>query len=221
MIRYFFPLLIIPLLAGCLGSAPPLPRDHYYRLLVSGPAEISAEGRLAGVMRVELLQADGLLRERPLLYSQSGASHEVQQHNYHYWTDAPPRMLQDQLVSYLRQSNIARSVVTPDMRVRADYQISGKVKRLERLLGGGPPRVFVEMELALVRLSDNALVLVDNFAEQEPEGGDDVASAIIALNKATGRVFGRFLSLAQRASAPMAGYPIPAGGTSNTSATVP
>lgn len=209
MTRFLLPLLIIPLLAGCFGSAPPVPRDHYYRLLVSGPVETVADIQLAGVMRVELLQADGLLRERPLLYSESGASHEVQQHDYHYWADAPPRMLQDQLVAYLRHSRIARSVVTPDMRVQADYQISGKVKRLERLLGGGPPRVFVEMELALVRLSDNALVLVDNFAEQEPEGGDGIGSAIIALNKATGRIFDRFLRRARTASAPLHGAPVP------------
>ena len=221
MIRHFFLLLIIPLLAGCFGSAPPVPRDHYYRLLVSSPVDLSAEGHIANVIRVEPLQADGLLRERPLLYSESGASYEVQQHNYHYWTDAPPHMLQDQLVTYLRQSNIARSVVTPDMRVRADYQISGKVKRLERLLGGGPPRVFVELELALVRLSDNTLLLVDSFAEQEPEAGNSVGSAIVALNKATGRVFRRFLGEAQRASAPMAGDPIPPGATSNASASVP
>jgi len=214
MTRHFLPLLMIPLLAGCLGSAPPVPRDHYYRLLVSSPVELSAEGRLAGVVRVEPLQADGLLRERPLLYSESGAPHEVQQHNYHYWTDAPPQMLQDQLVTYLRHSHIARSVVTPDMRVRADYQVSGKVKRLERLLGGGPPRVFIELELAFVRLSDNALVLVDSFAEQEPEAGNDVGSAIIALNKATGRVFDRFLNRALSAVSPMAGDLTRPGATS-------
>jgi ABC-type uncharacterized transport system auxiliary subunit len=156
-----------------------------------------------------------------LLYSESGASHKVQQHNYHYWTDATPRILQDQLVTHLRQSNIARSVITPDMRVRADYQISGKVRRLERLLGGGLPRAFVELELALVRLSDNALLLVDNFAEQELEAGNNVGSAIIALNKATGRVFRRFLSQAQRAYSPMAGDPIQPGATSNASASVP
>lgn len=221
MTRALFFLLIIPLLSGCFGSAPPVPRDHYYRLLVSSPADISVEGRLAGVVRVESLQADGLLRERPLLYSESGASHEVQQHNYHYWTDSPPQLLQDQLVTYLRQSKIARSVVTPDMRVRADFQISGKVKRLERLLGGGPPRVFVEVELALVRLSDNALLLVDNFSDQEPEAGKGVGSAIMALNKATGRVFDRFLNRAQQAISPMAGDLTRPGATSNTSARTP
>lgn len=221
MRRLITPLLIAPFLAGCLGSAPPVPRDHYYRLLVSSPTDVTAETRLPGVIRVEPLQADGLLRERPVLYSGSGSSHEVQQHNYHYWTDAPPLMLHDQLVTYLRQSNVARSVVTPDMRVRADYQVSGRVKRLEQLLGGGPPRVFVEMELALVRLSDNALLLVDNFAEEEPEAGASVGSAIVALNKATRRLFDRFLDRALKTVSPMAADLTRPGATSPASASVP
>ena len=186
--------LIAPLLAGCLGSAPPVPRDHYYRLLVPTPVQATGSPLLPGVMTVELLQADGLLRERPLLYSQSGQSHELQQHNYHYWNDAPPRMLQDQMVAYLRRSGAARLVVSPDMRVRADYQVSGKAKRLERLLGGGPPRVFVEIELALLRVSDETLLVVDSYSAEEPAEDESVEAAIVALNRATARVFERFLT---------------------------
>ncbi|WP_299626399.1 ABC-type transport auxiliary lipoprotein family protein [Pelagibius sp.] len=185
--------LVAPLLAGCLGSAPPVPRDHYYRLLVPTPAQSAEASLLPGVMTVELLQADGLLRERPLLYSESGESYELQQHNYHYWTDAPPRMLQDQMVAYLRRSGVARLVVSPDMRVRADYQVSGKAKRLERLLGGGPPRVFVEIELALLRVSDETLLVVDSYGAEEPAEDESVEAAIVALNRATARVFERFL----------------------------
>ena len=144
MKRFLPTLLLSSLLAGCFGSAPPLPRDHYYRLLVEAPAQTQNGAPLPGVLTVQLLQADGLLRERPLLYSESGKSHEVQQHDYHYWNDTPPRMLQDQMVTFLRQSGIAGVVVTPDMSTRPDYQVSGKARRLERLLGGGPPRVVVE-----------------------------------------------------------------------------
>ena len=186
--------LVAPILAGCLGSAPPVPRDHYYRLLVPTPVQATGSPLLPGVMTVELLQADGLLRERPLLYSQSGQSHELQQHNYHYWNDAPPRMLQDQMVAYLRRSGAARLVVSPDMRVRADYQVSGKAKRLERLLGGGPPRVFVEIELALLRVSDETLLVVDSYSAEEPAEDESVEAAIVALNRATARVFERFLT---------------------------
>lgn len=216
MKKFLLSILFVPFLTGCLGSAPPVPRDHYYRLLVSVPAQKNPDARYSGVMRVELFQADGLLRERPLLYSESGASHEVQQHDYHYWTDAPPRMLQEQLVAYLRRSGIANSVVTPDLRVRADYQVSGKIKRLERLLGGGPPRVFVEMELAMVRLSDNSLVLIDSFTEEEPDSGDSVESAIVALNQATSRLFDRFVVKAGAAVSSVAAQTLPRGGTTNT-----
>jgi ABC-type uncharacterized transport system auxiliary subunit len=193
--KRILPLLVLaPLLAGCLGSAPPVPRDHYYRLLVPTPQESDGATLLPGVMMVELLQADGLLRERPLLYSQSGQSYELQQHNYHYWNDAPPRMLQDQMVAYLRRSGVAGLVVTPDMRLRADYQVSGKARRLERLLGGGPPRVFVEIELALLRLSDERVLVVDTFTAEQPAGDDSVDAAIVALNRATAEIFDRFLS---------------------------
>jgi ABC-type uncharacterized transport system auxiliary subunit len=204
MKRVLLSVLAAPLLAGCLGAAPPVPRDHYYRLLVEAPAAASVQPVLSGVLSVELLQADGLLRERPLLYSESGSSHEVQQHDYHYWTDAPPRMLQDQMVAWLRRSGIATAVVTPDMRIRAHYQITGKVKRLERLLGGGPPRVFVEIELALVRLTDNRLVLVDSFSEEAAVADDSVTAGIVALNRATGRVFERFLARAVAAASQLA-----------------
>ncbi len=182
-----------PLLAGCLGSAPPVPRDHYYRLLVPTPEQSAGEAPLPGIMTVELLQADGLLRERPLLYSESGESYELQQHNYHYWNDAPPRMLQDQMVTYLRRSGVSRQVVTPDMRIRADYQVSGKVRRLERLLGGGPPRVFVEIELALLRLSDDRVLVVETFSAEEPAEDESVDASIVALNRATAEIFDRFL----------------------------
>ncbi len=141
-------LLVLALagLTGCLGSAPPVPRDHYYRVLVAPPtqgdASRSASGQSAsrqsasrqsaigimfpGVLSVAPLEADGLLRERPLLFSATGRAHEMQQHDYHYWMDPPPKMLQAQLVDYLRASGLAKAVVTPGLRVRPDYEIMSK-----------------------------------------------------------------------------------------------
>jgi ABC-type uncharacterized transport system auxiliary subunit len=186
--------LLAPVLAGCLGSAPPVPRDHYYRLLVPLPAESGGAMLLPGVLTVELLQADGLLRERPLLYSTAADAAELQQHNYHYWNDVPPRLLQDQMVTYLRRSGVASLVVTPDTRVRAEYQISGKAKRFERLVGGGGSKVVVEIEFALLRFSDDALLVVDTYSAEEAAAGDSIEESILALNRATARVFDAFLS---------------------------
>ena len=203
--KHLLPLVFLaPLMAGCLGSAPPVPRDHYYRLLVPTPQQNAGAVPLPGIMVVELPQADGLLRERPLLYSESGESYELQQHSYHYWNDAPPRMLQDQMVTYLRRSGVSGQVVTPDMRIRADYQVSGKVRRLERLLGGGPPRVFVEIELALMRLDDEKVLVVETFSAEEPAGDESVDAAIVALNRATAGIFERFLGQIRSAASQVA-----------------
>ena len=133
--------LVLAGLTGCLGSAPPVPRDHYYRVMVTPPSRVaqsqtaSIEGAsipglpgsnadramFPGVLSVARLEAEGLLRERPLLYSATGSPYEMQQHDYHYWMDPPTRMLQLQLVDYLRASGLVQSVVTPELRIKPDY----------------------------------------------------------------------------------------------------
>ncbi len=196
-------------LTGCLGSAPPVPRDHYYRVLVAPPIQgdespsasgQSASGQSAigitfpGVLSVAPLDADGLLRERPLLYSATGGAHELQQHDYHYWMDPPPRMLQAQLVDYLRAAGLAKAVITPDLRVRPDYEITGRLKRFERLLGGGPTRVVAEIELALVEIERRQLLVIETYSAEVAAGNDSVEASVLALDRALARIFERFLA---------------------------
>ena len=87
------------------------------------------------------------------------------------------------------------------MRIRADYQVSGKARRLERLLGGGPPRVFVEVELALLRLSDETLLVVETYSAEASAADETVDAAVVALNRATAEIFDRFLTQVRVASA--------------------
>jgi ABC-type uncharacterized transport system auxiliary subunit len=201
-------------LAGCLGSAPPVPRDHYYRVMVAPPSRAaqsqtaSLEGAsipgqpgsrapavmFPGVLSVAPLEAEGLLRERPLLYSTTGSAYEMQQHDYHYWMDPPTRMLQLQLVDYLRASGLVESVVTPDLRIASDYKVSGRIKRLERLLGGGPARVVAELELSLVSSVHNELIVVGSYGAEAIAKDDGVESSVLALNQALGQVFESFLT---------------------------
>ncbi len=201
-------------LTGCIGSAPPIPRDHYYRVMVTPPSRAAASqtasienasvlGRpgsradivaFPGVLSVAQLEAEGLLRERPLLYSTTGSATEMQQHDYHYWMDPPTRMLQLQLVDYLRASGLVQSVVTPELRIEADYEVSGRIKRLERLLGGGPTRVVAELELSLVARANNELIVVGTYRAEAIADDDGVESSVLALNQALGQVFERFLA---------------------------
>ena len=87
------------------------------------------------------------------------------------------------------------------MRVQADYQLRGRAKRLERLIGSGLPRVLVELELVLVRLADGGLVIADSYSEEALAADGSVNASIVALNQATARIFERFLADAARTTA--------------------
>ncbi len=197
--------LLLATLSGCLGATPPLPRDHFYRVMVRPPLDATAQ--FPGTISVAPIEAEGLLRERPLLFSKSGA-HEVQQHDYHYWIEAPPRMLQTQLVDYLRASGAANSVITPDLRLPADYEVTGRIRRLERLLQGDTTRVVAELELAMTENRGQRLVVVQSYGAEIAAKDDSVEASVQALDSALSEIFARFVadadsrSRAQRAAAP-------------------
>ena len=138
------------------------------------------------------------MREWPLLFSAGEQSLEIQQYAYHYWTDPPPQMLQSQLAGYLRQVGLADRVVTPAMRIEPDFEVAGRIKRLERLLDGHPARVAAELELALIDLEDGRLTVMQTYAVERACPDDSINGAIVALNEAVTEIFGQFLADARR-----------------------
>lgn len=183
--------LLLGTLGGCLGAAPPIPRDHYYRVTVEPASALSVP--FPGIISVAPIEADGLLRERPLLFSQNGAR-EIQQHDYHYWTEAPPHMLQAQLVRYLRRSGAAEVVITPDLRLPADFEVTGRIRRFERLLSGETARVVAELELAMTEVATARLIVVQSYSAQAPATDDSVEASVRALDTALADIFARFLA---------------------------
>ena len=181
-------------LAGCLGSTETVPPDHYYRITVTKPDQRAAGIAFPGVLSVATFDGDGLVRGRPVLFTTDGREGTLRQHNYHYWVDSPSRLLQGQLAAYLESSALADSVVTPEMRVRADYELVGRIIRLERVLGAGPPRVAVKLALSVVRLSDHKLVTTNTFSAEVNCVDDSVGAAITAMNQAVGEIFNDFVA---------------------------
>lgn len=185
-------------LSACLGSPDAVPQDNYYRLSVAAPADRAAQPSLPGVLSIATLDGDGLVSARPVLFADRDKSSAVRQHNYHFWADSPTRLLQAELVSYMRRRGVAISVVTPRMRVRADYELVGKIKRLERILGKSSYSVAVEMDLAVIRQSDRRLIVEETYLVEIESRDESVQSSVAALNLALGRVFRSFCGALDR-----------------------
>ncbi len=191
---------IIAVLAGCLGSTTPVPPDNYYRFRAATAEQRLQTQLLPGVLAVAQIDGDGLVRARPVLFASREMPNSVRQHNYHYWADSPTILLRDELVSYLKRRGIAASVVTPKMRVRADYELIGKIKRLERLIGATPSRIAIEVDLAVVRQDRRRLVVENSYAADVPCDDDTVEASVAAFNAALGQIFDSFANDLDRAS---------------------
>jgi len=120
---------------------------------------------------------------RPIVYSRTDSPHQLNEYHYHFWTDPPVVMLRDQLVDFLRAANVADLIVTPEIRSSADYVLSAKIKRLEKITGS-TPRAVVEMELGLRDNHKDKVVHLNTYRVETTAKSDSVGDAVVALNKA-------------------------------------
>lgn len=189
----FITVLVALALTGCQSGGEPAPMDRFYRISIELPS-VPTELSLPGTVVVDRLDADGLMRERPVIYSPDGSGHSLAQHEYDFWVEPPARLLQAELVGYLRSAGVARSVVTPELRVESDFEVIGTVRRFERLVGRAGPRVAVALELALIDRSGDRLRVVETYAVEIVCPDDTVDASVDAFNEAVAGIFSEFLS---------------------------
>ncbi|MBK8159258.1 MAG: membrane integrity-associated transporter subunit PqiC [Rhodospirillaceae bacterium] len=183
-------------LAGCFGSAPPVPKEQYFRLISSSdPAPVG--NPLSGTVEVPPFKAEGVMGERPLLFTQDNGM-KLEQRNYAYWTDPPPAMLRDQLIAFLGAAKLADQVVPSELRVKAQYRVEGRIKRLEQLAGtrnGGA----ITLELALIDKETDDIVASGIYEVTKDASGPNIDDAVHALNAGLDEIFAQFAAdLAKR-----------------------
>jgi ABC-type uncharacterized transport system auxiliary subunit len=176
-------------LAAC--SQPPVPEDHYYRIGVAAPH--ARPKPMAGTIEVERFIADGVVADRPIVYSDRGNAHEVQAYHYQFWVEPPTVMLQNQLVSYLRAANVAKRIVTPELRTEPDYIVTGKIIRFEQVRGD-PPGTTVELELALKQSGDDRVLVLESRKIETRAANNSVPAAVAAISQAVTTLFQEFVA---------------------------
>lgn len=180
------------LIAGC-ASQPPVPSDKFYRLQAVFASTPSPSVKFPGTFEVERFTADGLTAGRPIVYVKSDDPNQLQEYHYHFWTQPPTIMLRDELVTYLRQANIADSVVIPEMRLDPQYVMTGRIRKLEQVLGT-PNRTRIEIEISVRQPNDGKLLFLKSYAHETEQTGPGVAAAVNGLNEALNIIYSDLLA---------------------------
>ena len=176
-------------LSACAQA--PVPDDHYYRLNLSNSAA-TPDVKLNGIVEVERLIADGLLDNRPILFTGSAQSTEIQSYHYHFWTLPPSIMLQNAITAKLQQTNGAKSIVTPNLRIEPDYILAGKIFRFEQVKGA-KNQVIVSLELSLKNAKLESLIHLNTYSVEIPTRDASVASAVTAFSSGVDKIITAFL----------------------------
>lgn len=184
-------ILLMPLLAAC-AAAPPVPEENFYRLQADYTGTALARNVLNGTLEVEPLSGEGLVARRYIVYSQAGTPNQLKTYNYHLWNEVPAVMLGSELISYLRAANVAERVVTPKLRVRADYVLSGRIKRLERILGASN-RTLISLELAVRSATGGKLLFLKEYKLENDASGNDLVAAVDSLNTSLSVIYADFV----------------------------
>lgn len=183
--RFLASLLLV---AACGGGS--IPTDRYYRLEASPPSAALQAPRFPGSLRVAPLRADGLIRGTALLRSDAARPSEVAREPYRHWVDSPTAMLQRAITDFLREARVAEVVLPADNPAPADWLVTGRILRLERVVSAGGSAALVEVELDVARGTQRKPVLQRRYREQRPGSRDAVAG----MNEALDAILRRFLA---------------------------
>jgi cholesterol transport system auxiliary component len=134
------------LISGC-ASRTSVPDDHFYQLPGILPVKIFDDYLINGTVAMAPLHSDGLHGERAILYIDSNLPLELHRYHYHHWTESPPRLVQESLLKYLRESRLAPNVVRYDPGGQVDGVIKGTLLHFERITGQEGIKVEVALEL--------------------------------------------------------------------------
>ena len=91
----------------------------------------------------------------------------------------------------LRHVAFLHQVITPEMRLDADFRLAGRVNRFERLVADGSARATIELEFNLVRLGDHELLLLKTYREEEGAAGSEIGNSVEAFSRALHRILER------------------------------
>ncbi len=118
----------------------------------------------------------------------------VKQHRYHLWLDSPERLLQDELVSYLRAARVAPAISAHELD-DVGLEIKVQIRQMDHVITADGTSVVVALAFDLVRREpEKSLVLGAEYRESRTISGNEMGSVASAISDAVGVIFERFVT---------------------------
>jgi ABC-type uncharacterized transport system auxiliary subunit len=176
------------LLLGACAASGPVPEDRFYQLEPVWVVRSPVQAVFAQGLDVSAVSADPLRSGRAVLYRDTRKPLEVKRYHYEYWVEQPPRMVRQALLEYLHASGIAEPGGSGTRRGNAAYALKTHLKRFDRLVGGGAPKVEIELEASVYANSSAQPLWRNTYRHRQVSDGDDMHATAEAMQTALASV---------------------------------
>lgn len=189
---FFLPFFL--LLTSCFGGGAEIPQDNFYRLADISTSVKEFDKISFEVLAVESLKSDTLHRERAILYSDANQPLHLRRYHYHHWTQVPNQLIQEHLISYLRKRAVAKRVMRYGEATQSDANITGRIKRFERVIKNNQTVVQVELELHMETMSSPRRYLQNEYLEEMTAKDASIHATVTALSLSLEKIYARFMT---------------------------
>ncbi len=188
---------LVPLAALLIGAVacggPSEPTTYSLPLTQVAPA---ADGpRWGDAVLVDGFRADSVLAHRALAWREAATPNEIHTYSKHLWNQAPPRIVQDHIVSCLRSADAFSLVAYPYERGETDLVLAGELRAFEQTINaGGAARAHIAIDISLSERNRGGLVMQERLTIEAPATDISPAAAVTAFQGALRGLCGALLT---------------------------
>jgi ABC-type uncharacterized transport system auxiliary subunit len=188
--------LLSALLAACAflaacQSLPPAPTDRFYRLADATPT-VAAQQWTDGSIAIQEMRADGPYLDRAIVFTHQQRAAQVESYRYAFWIYAPPRLIQQHMIRFLRANRLAPTIIDEDSGDEAAFVISGRILRFEQMLSSDTAHADVELELQVASAGRRQPLLRKTYRAAEPAADQSVDAFVQSMGRAMDRICAAF-----------------------------
>jgi ABC-type uncharacterized transport system auxiliary subunit len=176
-------------LAGC-GGAVKYP--NYYTLHVPPPPDPPAQEGVRASLAVREFRSPTYLHQGAIVYKTS--LEQIGFYNYQRWAVDPREFVTNAVTERLRASGNFAQVKLYDGRSDVDYELSGRLEKLEEVDYEGGVKVEVAITAQIINLATGAAVWTNSVDEVGTVGRRDVPAVVSEMNRTMERAIEKLLT---------------------------
>lgn len=186
--------LVFTSIVACVNT-PSIPEDHFYRL----PDIVSVDTiELSGVESIGVAQvkAEGLYRERSLLYLFETNPLELKPYHYRYWTLPPAELIQEHMIRFLRTALPGKKVQRYSAGDAVDAVINTRILRFERVIHDNSASVIINLEFSFYQNGQTVMnkLFQREYRLQSEQSQNEINQSVMQYGSTLINIYRTFLN---------------------------